>query len=241
LVARFWRQPYEKPLIPWGTRLHDKFMLPHFIAQDFAEVLAELRSAGYAFEDSWFDAFLEFRFPRYGTVNYDGVTLELRQAIEPWHVLGEEVSAGGTARYVDSSVERMQLKVSGMVDARHGVICNGRRVPLVATGRPGEYVAGIRYRAWAPPSALHPTIGVQVPLTFELVDTWAQHALGGCQYHVAHPGGRNYATFPINANEAESRRHSRFWPIGHTPGQIDIPTPSINPSYPCTLDLRWLA
>lgn len=241
LVAWFWQQPYEKPLIQWGTSLHDKFMLPHFVQADFAQVLSELRSHGYAFADEWFAAFYEFRFPRYGTVTYDGVTLELRQAIEPWHVLGEEVSAGGTARYVDSSVERLQLKVSGMVDARHAVLCNGRKVPLVPTGKPGEYIAGIRYRAWAPPSALHPTIGVQVPLTFDLVDTWAERSLGGCKYHVVHPGGRNYATFPVNANEAEARRHSRFWAIGHSAGRVEVKPEEMNPAYPCTLDLRWKA
>ena len=169
------------------------------------------------------------------------MTLELCQAIEPWHVLGEEVSAGGTARYVDSSVERLQLKVSGMVDARHAVLCNGRKVRLVPTGQPGEYIAGIRYRAWAPPSALHPTIGVQVPLTFDLVDTWAERSLGGCKYHVVHPGGRNYATFPVNANEAEARRHSRFWAIGHSAGRVEVKPEEINPAYPCTLDLRWKA
>ncbi|RCS59622.1 DUF2126 domain-containing protein [Parvibium lacunae] len=241
LVAWFWQQPYQKPLIPWGTSLHDRFMLPHFIMQDFAQVLTDLKHAGYAFEQEWFAAFYEFRFPRYGAVSYDGVTLALRQAIEPWHVLGEEISAGGTARYVDSSVERLELKVTGMLDARHAVLCNGKRVPLMATGRPGEYVAGIRYRAWAPPSALHPTIGVQTPLMFDLVDQWNEHSLGGCAYHVSHPGGRNYDTFPINANEAEARRHARFVPFGHTPGQLTVPPIEVNPAYPCTLDLRWKA
>ena len=239
LVARFWRTPYAGELVRWGTALHDRWLLPHFVAADIRDVAHDLARAGFAFEPAWFEPFVEFRFPRYGTVTYDGVTVELRQAIEPWHVLGEEVSGSGTARFVDSSVERMQAKVTGMTDGRHAVTCNGRLLPLTPTGVPGEFVAGVRYRAWNPPSALHPTIGVQAPLTFDLVDTWAQRALGGCTYHVAHPGGRNYATFPVNANEAEARRVARFWAHGHTPGPMHVYPEPPNPATPATLDLRW--
>jgi uncharacterized protein (DUF2126 family)/transglutaminase-like putative cysteine protease len=239
LVARFWREPYRGDLVPWGTALHDRWLLPHFVAADIRDVAIDLQRAGYPFEPAWFEPFVEFRFPRYGTATYDGVTLELRQAIEPWHVLGEEVSLGATARYVDSSVERMQIKVTGMVGGRHCVTCNGRALPLTSTGVPGEFVAGVRFRAWSPPSALHPTIGVQAPLTFDLVDTWAKRALGGCTYHVVHPGGRNYATFPVNANEAEARRVARFWAHGHTPGPMTVHPEPPNPATPATLDLRW--
>ncbi len=239
LVARFWREPYRGSLKPWGTALHDRWLLPHFVAADIRDVAVDLRRTGCPFDPTWFEPFLEFRFPRFGTVSYDGVTIELRQAIEPWHVLGEEVSGTGTARYVDSSVERMQIKVTGMASGRHAVTCNGRALPLTPTGIPGEYVAGVRFRAWNPPSALHPTIGVQAPLTFDLVDTWAQRALGGCMYHVAHPGGRNYATFPVNANEAEARRVARFWAHGHTPGPMRVYPEPPNPATPATLDLRW--
>ena len=239
LVARFWREPYRGKLIPWGTALHDRWLLPHFVANDIRDVAVDLGRAGYPVDAGWFDPFIEFRFPRFGTVTYDGVTLELRQAIEPWHVLGEEVALGATARYVDSSVERMQVKVTGVTDGRHAVICNGRALPLTSTGVPGEFVAGVRFRAWSPPSALHPTIGVQAPLTFDLIDTWAQRALGGCVYHVVHPGGRNYATFPVNANEAEARRVARFSAHGHTPGPIVVHPDQPNPSTPATLDLRW--
>jgi uncharacterized protein (DUF2126 family)/transglutaminase-like putative cysteine protease len=238
LVARFWQTPYRGTLTRWGTELHDRYMLPHFVAQDMRDVVLDLQRAGYAFEFDWFAPFLEFRFPRYGTVVYHGIEVELRQAIEPWHVLGEEVGAGGTARYVDSSVERMQIKVRHMNDNRHILTCNGRPLPLAATGTRGEYVAGVRYRAWAPPSGLHPTIGVQAPLVFDLVDSWSGRSIGGCTYHVAHPGGRNYDTFPVNANEAEARRVARFWNHGHTPGTMHVRREGRNPDYPLTLDLR---
>jgi len=238
MVVRFWQTPYHGNLNRWGTELHDRYMLPHFVAQDMRDVVLDLQRAGYAFEFEWFAPFLEFRFPRFGTVVYQGIEIELRQAIEPWHVLGEEVSAGGTARYVDSSVERMQVKVSHMNDNRHILTCNGRPLPLTATGTRGEYVAGVRYRAWSPPSGLHPTIGVQAPLVFDLVDSWSGRSIGGCTYHVAHPGGRNYDTFPVNANEAEARRVARFWNHGHTPGTMHVRREGRNPDYPLTLDLR---
>ena len=239
LVARFWQQPYQAKLVNWGTALHDRWMLPHFVAQDIRDVARDLRTAGYAFEDHWFDPFIEFRFPRFGTVVYEGVEMELRQAIEPWHVLGEEMAAGGTARYVDSSVERMQLLVRGLTDGRHVIACNGRMLPLHPTGIPGEYVAGVRFRAWSPWSALHPTIRVQAPLTFDLVDNWSGRSIGGCTYHVVHPGGRSEEHAPVNANAAEARRFARFWPHGHTPGPMTVYKEALNPGFPMTLDLRW--
>ena len=239
LVARFWRMPYRATLIPWGTALHDRWLLPHFVTADLRDVVADLARHDYAFAPEWFDPFVEFRFPRFGSVTYDGITLELRQAIEPWHVLGEEIGTSGTARYVDSSVERLQAKVTGTILNRHAVTCNGRVLPLTATGIPGEFVAGVRFKAWSPPSALHPTIGVQAPLRFDLVDRWSQRALGGCTYHVSHPGGRNYEAFPVNASEAEARRRARFWPHGHTPGPMTVHDEPPNPALPTTLDLRW--
>jgi len=239
LVSRFWQQPYRGKLVRWGTALHDRWLLPHFVTADILDVVADLNAFGYAFGADWFDPFVEFRFPRFGTVSYDGVTIELRQAIEPWHVLGEEVSLGGTARFVDSSVERLEVKVNGMIGGRHVVTCNRRALPLAATGVPGEFVAGVRFRAWSPPSALHPTIPVQAPLTFDLVDAWAGRALGGCTYHVSHPGGRNYEAFPVNANAAEARRIARFWMHGHTPGPMTVRPEPANPAVPTTLDLRW--
>jgi len=239
LVARFWRQPYQAKLVPWGTALHDRWMLPHFVAQDIRDVVRDLRASGYAFEEHWFDPFIEFRFPRFGTVVYEGVEMELRQAIEPWNVLGEEMTGGGTARYVDSSVERMQLLVRGLTTGRHVIACNGRMLPLHPTGVPGEYVAGVRFRAWSPWSALHPTIGVQAPLTFDLVDTWSGRAVGGCTYHVVHPGGRSEEHSPVNANAAEARRFARFWAHGHTPGPMNVYKEDLNPAFPMTLDLRW--
>jgi len=238
LAARFWVRPYREKLVHWSTRLHDEFMLPHFVAQDMRDVISDLNNAGYAFRFEWFAPFLEFRFPRYGTVSYDGIEIELRQAIEPWHVLGEQIATSGTSRFVDASVERLQVKATRLNDQRHAIACNGRVVPMTSTGRAGEFVAGVRYRAWAPPSALHPTIPVHVPLVFDLVDLWAGRSLGGCTYHVAHPGGRNYETFPVNALEAEARRTARFQAMGHTPGPMEVRKEARNPRFPVTLDLR---
>jgi uncharacterized protein (DUF2126 family)/transglutaminase-like putative cysteine protease len=241
LLARFWEQPYERAgrLVDWGTALHDRWMLPHFIEEDIGDIVDDLRRWGMPFEGSWFAPHLAFRFPRYGEADYRGIHLELRQALEPWHVLGEEPGGGGTVRYVDSSVERVQVKVNGLTDERHVLTCNGRPVPLHATGRNHEYVAGVRYRAWQPEACLHPTIPVDTPLVFDLVDTWSGRALGGCTYYVAHPGGRNYETFPINAYEAESRRLARFTRLGHTPGRLSAPPPAgMSKKFPYTLDLR---
>jgi uncharacterized protein (DUF2126 family)/transglutaminase-like putative cysteine protease len=238
LVSSFWQRPYEKRLSRWGTRLHDDFMLPHFVWQDFSDVLADLASTGYRFDPQWFAPHFEFRFPHIGEVAQRGIELELRHALEPWHVLGEEPGGGGTVRYVDSSVERLQVKVEGLNDARHIISCNGWRLPLHATGTAGEFVAGVRYRAWQPAIALHPTIGVHAPLVFDIHDTWNGRSIGGCTYHVSHPGGRHYDRMPVNANEAEARRRSRFFPIGHTTGPAPEPRPLDNPEHPLTLDLR---
>jgi uncharacterized protein (DUF2126 family)/transglutaminase-like putative cysteine protease len=238
LIARFWTTPYRQTLVRWGTALHDRFMLPHFVLEDFRDVLDDLQRAGYPFQAAWFAPHCEFRSPLYGSITQNGITLELRSAIEPWYVLGEEPGASGTVRFVDSSVERLQVKVTGMTETRHAVTCNGRRVPLQPTGTAYEFVAGVRYRAWQPATCLHPTIPVHTPLVFDLVDTWNGRSIAGCTYHVAHPGGRHYTTFPVNAYEAEGRRLARFFPFGHTPGPMSVLAEAAHPQFPCTLDLR---
>ena len=240
LCAWFWKEPYTRAPVRWGTSLIDRFMLPHYVAEDFADVIGDLRRAGFPLERAWFTPHLEFRFPVYGRapVGGRGIELELRQGLEPWHVLGEEGAAGGTVRFVDSSVERVQVKLRGLTEDRYLLTCNGRRVPLSPTGRREESVAGVRFRAWQPSAALHPTMGVHAPLVFDLVDTWSSRSLGGCAYHVSHPGGRAHDTFPTTALEAESRRLARFQPFGHSPGPLRMPPAEDNPELPHTLDLR---
>lgn len=238
LVARFWNEPYREKLVAWDTTLHDRFMLPHFVKQDFAHVVEECQRAGFDLKPEWFGPHLEFRFPVIGEFTQDSVRVELRKAVEPWYVLGEENTGGGTARYVDSSVERLQVLVQGMTSPRYALTCNGRATPLHPTGQQGEYVAGVRYRGWQPPSCLHPTIPVDTPLAFDLVDTWLGRSIGGCSYHVGHPGGLNPGSFPVNAFEAESRRASRFFTMGHRGGVLNPAPAEPNADYPLTLDLR---
>jgi uncharacterized protein (DUF2126 family) len=239
LVVRFWRQPYAPSrLTRWGTQLHDRFLLPHFVHEDFSDVIEEQKLAGFDMSTEWFAPHFEFRFPKLGGIAVRGASLELRQALEPWHVLGEEGAPGGSVRYVDSSVERVEVKVRGLVPDRHAVTCNGRAIPMQATGRENEFVAGVRYRAWQPWSALHPTIRIHSPLTFDIVDTWMRRSEGGCRYHVVHPGGRSHETFPVNAFEAESRRLARFFKFGHTPGDMNVEPAEPSDEFPFTLDLR---
>ena len=242
LISRFWDEPYLAPATRWGTELHDRCLLPTFIKMDFDDVIEEMQSHGYNFKPEWFAPHLEFRFPLIGRVQTMGTEITLRNGLEPWHVMGEESTAGGTARYVDSSIERIEIRVTGLNQSRYTITCNGKPLPLQPTGIAGEYVAGVRYKAWNPPSSLHPSIGVHAPLVFDMVDTWMKRSVGGCQYHVAHPGGRNYDTFPVNAYEAESRRLARFFRMGHTPGSIEGAQANIevaaSKEFPFTLDMR---
>ncbi|MDX2250132.1 MAG: transglutaminase family protein [Bacteroidia bacterium] len=267
LVAIFWKNPYRKDLIRWGTELHDKFLIHHFVKEDLKDVVRYLHEHDMEFQMEWLDAFFEFRFPVMGKVSVGSIHLTIRAGIEPWNVLGEEMSNTGTARFVDSSVERVEVMLEGIAIERYQLLCNQTIVPLTFTGTRGKYVAGIRYKAWNPPSALHPTLGVDVPLVFDIYDTWNQRSVGGCTYHVSHPGGRSYDTFPVNSYEAESRRGNRFWEQNHTPRAEEriisqtttIPSEStkryispeyrpvaafpthnveIDPEFPYTLDLR---
>ncbi len=264
LVSWFWEKPYKGKLVRWGTELHDKFLNHHFVRDDLKDVVSQLNDAGYDFDINWLEPFFEFRFPHIGRVKFKDVELVLRTAIEPWNVLGEEMSSSGTARFVDSSVERIELKASGLTGDRYAILCNEMRVPLVNTGTKGEYVASVRYRAWQPPSALHPNLGVDTPLVFDIFDLWVGKSVAGCTYHVFHPGGRSYDAFPVNSFEAEGRRVSRFYNENHTQGVYTprdisteikryilekeeetknriIITPKIiepDPEYPHTFDLR---
>ena len=242
LIARFWNEALRTPLTRWGTALHDRFLLPTFLRMDFDDVIADLRDAGYAFDASWFAPHFEFRFPLVGSLAAKGIALELRHALEPWHLMTEEAPAGGTVRCVDSSLERMEVRVSGLNQSRYLITVNGRPLPLQPTGTSGEFACGVRFKARNPPSSLHPTVGPHVPLTFDVVDTWNRRSIAGCQYHVTHPGGGNYGGVPVNAYEAESRRMARFSRLGHTPGLMNHPPPSSSLAgrreFPFTLDLR---
>ena len=237
-VAAFWRTPYQRRLIRWGTRLHDQFLLPACVERDFGDALEELAALGAPLDPAWFVPHMAFRFPEIGRIAVRDMDVELRHALEPWHVLGEEQAAGTTARYVDSSAERVQARVTGWVEERFVLACNGVAVPLHATGRPGELIAGIRFKAWQPPSALHPGIGAQSPLIVEVLDRWSGRALGGMAHHVSHPGGLSYDTFPVNAQEAEARRRSRFVAFAHAPGPMPQPRAPEGVEHPWTLDLR---
>ncbi len=238
MVAKFWREPYRNDLVRWGTDIHDRWMLPHFCETDFRDVIRDLQDAGYPFEFEWFQPHFEFRFPYVGSFEHRDLEIELRTALEPWHVLGEEPGGGSTVRYVDSSLERLQVKARGLIGDRFAVSVGGYRLPLHPTGTNGEAVAGVRYRAWQPPECLQPTISPHAPLFFDIIDTWNHSSLGGCTYHVAHPGGRSHDAFPVNSYEAEARRLARFFRHGHTPGKVSVKVPKANPDHPFTLDMR---
>jgi uncharacterized protein (DUF2126 family) len=238
LLAAFWQKPYERELVKWGTALHDQFMMPYYVARDFDGVMQDLTDFGYPMDAAWFAPHFEFRFPLFGSIKLDTVELEVRGGLEPWPVLGEESMPAGQTRYVDSSLERLQVEARGFLEERYRIICNGYEVPMAPTGTNGHFVGGIRYRAWQPPSCLHPTIGIHSPLHLDIYDTWTQRSLAGATYHVVHPGGRSSDVRPINAAAAESRRLARFERQGHRPGPARMVRLTPHPHFPHTLDLR---
>jgi uncharacterized protein (DUF2126 family) len=238
LLAAFAREPYDHPLARYGQMLHDRFLLPHWMWRDFEEVLAFAGASGLPLPEDAYRPFVDLRCPLVGSVLAGDVRLEVRNAIEPWNVLGEEQGASGTSRYVDASVERVEVLVDGLIEGRHQVLVNGQILPLVPTGKAAQYVGGVRFRAWAPPHSLHPHLGIHHPLHFDVTDTWAKRSLGACAYHVWHPEGRGYELPPLTRFEASARRAQRFtvepampWPIHPVPS-------TAHPDTPYTLDLR---
>ncbi len=238
LLAAFAKGPYRRPLIRWGAALHDRFLLPHHLWRDFEEVLAFLDERGLALPVEPYRAFLELRCPVVGRLVAGDSLLEVRNALEPWNVLGEEPTGGGTSRYVDSSVERIEIRASGIVPERHQVVVNGIELPVRSTGTAGEVLGGVRFRAWAPPHALHPHLGVHHPITIELCDGWGRRSLGACRYHVWHPEGRAYDTPPLTRFEAAARRAQRFTVDGATPWPVEPRRVPVHPETPWSLDLR---
>jgi uncharacterized protein (DUF2126 family)/transglutaminase-like putative cysteine protease len=240
LLCMFWKRPFEGSLMRWGTALHDRFMLPHFVREDFQQVLRWLRNSGYNFRENWFDAHLEFRFPKIGSIAAEGIELELRHALEPWNVLAEETTSGRTVRAVDSSFERIQVKLDGFImESQYNVMCNGRAVPLQPTGKPGEAVAGVRFRARRLSAALHPTIPIHAPLVFDVINRWNNRPVARCTYHVAPPDGRKYSSRPASAKEAEDRRRERFQECAPPPRAMEPSQENTNQIFPITLDLRF--
>jgi uncharacterized protein (DUF2126 family) len=221
--------------------LYDRFLLPHFVWDNRGDALRVIRAHGIQLSQDWFAPHWEFRFPKIGDVLLGDVLMEVRSAIEPWYLMGEEPAAGGTARFVDSSMERLQISIDNFDPDRHAVLCNGRRVPMHPTEIAGRYLSGVKYRAWQPPRCLHPTLGVNVPLQFDVVDRMTEYSIGGCRYFAADPSGRAHEIFPINANEAESRRAARFHSGTMTGGRLvvpDLPPVKAPNDFPVTFDLR---
>ncbi|MEY2667542.1 MAG: hypothetical protein RJA59_180, partial [Pseudomonadota bacterium] len=241
LVAAFAKEPYSHGLVRWGTELHDRFLLPFWLWRDMEEVLGFLDGRGIGLPREAYRPFVEFRCPVVGRLQVGGVAVEIRNALEPWPVLGEEPGGGGTARFVDSSMERVEVRAEGLETERFDVLVNGLAVPLRATGTAGEHVGGVRFRAWAPSSSLQPHLGIHHPLRFDLFDRWAGRSVGACAYHVWHPEGRAYEAAPLTRFEATARRAARFTEEGPLPWPTRPRATQPHPEYPHTLDLRRYA
>ncbi|HEY0189802.1 MAG TPA: transglutaminase family protein [Kofleriaceae bacterium] len=238
VLAALVAAPYKHKLARWGSELHDRFLLPYFLWRDFEDVLAHLAAHGVALPVEAYRPFVELRCPLAGTIEVGAARVEVRNAIEPWHVLGEEATAAGTARYVDSSVERLELRAIGLDTERYAVAVNQVLVPL----RPGAgrdvRVAGVRFRAWCPPHALHPHLGIHHPLHIDVIDSWAQRGVAGAAYHVWHPEGRAFDAPPLTRVEADARRTRRFTLDGPSPFPLRLRKAAPHPEQPYTLDLR---
>lgn len=240
LVASFTSEPYQHGLVRWGQELHDKFLLPYFLWRDLEDVLAHLARTGVALPVEAYRPFVELRCPLVGTLEIGDARVEVRNAIEPWHVLGEEATTTGTARYVDSSMERIELRSIGLDPERYVVAVNGLAAPLRTTVGRDVRVGGVRFRAWCPPHALHPHLGIHHPLHIDVIDTWAERGVAAGAYHVWHPEGRSYDAPPLTRVEAAARRAQRFTLEGPSPSPLAPARAVPHPEQPYTLDLRTL-
>lgn len=241
LVAALMETPYHGELVRWGHTLHDRFLLPYWMWKDFEDILEFLNLRGFALQKEHYRPFLDLRCPVVGRMTVSGVELQVRNAIEPWHVLGEEATGAGTSRYVDSSMERIEIMVDGYIAERHAILVNGHVLPLRATGESHRLVGGVRFRAWAPPHSLHPHIGIHHPISIEVLDRWSRRSLGGCTYHVWHPEGRAFDGSPLTRFEASARRNQRFTMGSHTAYPLTVVDPGPHHEAPYTLDLRRFA
>ena len=254
LIAFLAERPADPRLRDFGPELHDRYMLPGELWEDLAEVIRDLDRARLPVQADWFAPFLDRRFPTLGEVAMGDVRMAIRTAHEPWPVLAEEAVAGVVTRFIDAANQRVQVELTGLTPTHHILVCNGRRVPLQPTRTRGRFLAGVRYKAWNPPSSLHPTLWPVYSLVFDLLDARTGEVLGGCTWFPARPSlvGFSAAPAPVASGEPEREPHyrpqaavlppwspgGRFLPFGSGARKMPVPeAPWAGSRYKQVLDL----